>query len=113
MKQIEVLFEELDSGMIKVVEIKNVAKLYEIPYEEYYKNYPSMGITRDGHLIINKSKGDSGDYGYVDNPWCSIYCNKQQFNDLIKTMKQCGENYAKAKKNAEKRKKHIIKSIKI
>ena len=112
MKQIEVLFEELHNGMIKVVEIKNVAKLYEIPYEEYYKNYPSMGINRDGHLIINKSKGDSGDYGYVDNP-CSIYCNKQQFNELIKIMKMCGENYAKAKKNVENHKARVIKSIKI
>jgi hypothetical protein len=71
-----------------------------------------MWIDRNGHLIIRKSESDAGDYGHPDKP-CSIYCSKQQFNELIKTMKMCGENYAKAKKTAENQKKRVIKSIKI
>jgi hypothetical protein len=112
MKQIEVLFEELHNGMIKVVEINNVAKFDDIPFAEYRMGYPAMGLTRDGHFCIYKNEHERETYGILNLTYLS-QITKNDFNELIKTMKMCGENYAKAKKNAEERNKRVIKSIKI
>jgi hypothetical protein len=113
MKQIEVLFEELDNDYIKIIEIKNVAKLNDLPVN-YTKIRPTMGIFNDGEFMIFSSFKETWRLGRValdcNHPY---YCSKQQFNEIIKTMKMCGENYAKAKKTTENHKKRVIKSIKI
>jgi len=111
MKQIEVLFEELENGVIKVVDFKNVAKFDDIPYEEYRTCYPSMGIVRGGTFMIYKNEHSRQNYGVPGEG--GLYFFKHEFNELIKTMKQCGENYARAKKNAKTVKPRVIKSIKI
>jgi hypothetical protein len=114
MKQIEVLFKEGDDGFIEIVEIRNVAKFDDIPYIEYRTGYPSMGIDRNGCLMICENGKSRLNYGLPDADNIAIMLHtKQEFDHLIKVMKQCGENYTKAKKNAENRKKHVIKSIKI
>jgi hypothetical protein len=113
MKQIEVLFEELDDDRIKIIEIKNVARFNDLP-NEYTKFRPTMGIFNYGEFMIFPSFEECWHLEHValdgNHPY---YCSKSKFNEIINTMKQCGENYAKAKKNAEEHKKHVIKSIKI
>jgi hypothetical protein len=109
MKQAEVLFEELENGNIKIIEFKNVAKLDEIKYDEYRKMYPSMWVERSGYFRINVTPREAYHYGVEQ---VETITSKSDFNELIKIMKQCGENYAKAK-NAAMSKKRVIKSIKI
>jgi hypothetical protein len=109
MKQAEVVFEELENGNIKVVDFKNIAKIDEIKYDEYLKMYPSMFVDREGCFRIYIKQRTVWWLSHVD---VEITMTKSLFNNLIKIMKQCGENYAKAKKVAMS-KARVVKSIKI
>jgi hypothetical protein len=114
MKQIEVLFEELDNDRVKIIEIKNVANFKDLP-PEYIQDIPTMGIFDSGDFVIfTPSYVEFWNVGFVanDNHY-PYYCSKSKFNELIKTMKMCGENYARVKKTTENHRKRVIKSIKI
>lgn len=115
MKQAEVVFEELENGNIKVVDFKNIAKFdlfnfNSLQYINYCSYFPYMGIDGRNHFMIYVTYGKTWDLGVPGRD--EITMTKAKFNKLIKIMKQCGENYAKARKAAMS-KKRVIKSIKI
>lgn len=115
MKQAEVVFEEVENGNINIIDFKNIAKFdlfnfNSLQYINYCLHFPYMGIDDRNHFMIYVTYGKTWDLGVPGRD--EITMTKAKFNDLIKIMKQCGNRYTQARKEATQ-KKRVVKSIKI
>jgi hypothetical protein len=90
MKQAEVLYQEIDKDHVKIVEFKNFER-HNLP-DAYFEMYPRMWKGCNfGVVVIIYNQFITRTVGNGE------ILTTDDFNLLIKTMKQCGENLKKSR----------------
>ena len=96
MKQIEIEAQELSDGTIKILDIRNCMTVDKLT-EKYMETYPHCYKSRLDNTIIRIIKYNTYSMSSIIDLVVDTAYTKEEFNEVISLLKQCGENLKKSK----------------
>ena len=96
MKQIEIEAQELSDGRIKIIDIRNCMTVDKLT-EKYMETYPHCYKSRLDNTIIRIIKCNIYNMSSIIDLVVDTIYTKENFNEIISLLKQCGENLKKTK----------------